>query len=77
MVKLIGMLLILSSLLSLTAATWIDLEYGSSSQITGNVISNILSQPKVSIGYIDYAEAIAFSYSIVSFIMGVVFLTRV
>ncbi len=77
MVKLIGMLLILSSLLSLTAATWIDLEYGSGSQITGKVISNILSQPKVSIGLFDYAEAIAFSYSIVSFIMGVVFLTRV
>ncbi|MBI2558642.1 hypothetical protein HYW20_04935 [Candidatus Woesearchaeota archaeon] len=77
MVKLIGMLLIASGLLSLTAATWIDLEYGSGSQITGNVISNILSQPKVSIGFFDYAEAIAFSYSIVSFIMGVMFLTRV
>lgn len=77
MVKLIGMILILSSLLSLTAATWIDLEHGIGSQITGKVISNIFSQPKVSIGFLDYAEAIAFSYSIVSFIMGVMFLTRV
>ncbi len=77
MVKLIGLLLIVSSLLSLTAATWIDLEYGSSSQITGSVISNIISQPKIPIGIPDYAEAIAFSYSIVSFIMGIIFLTRV
>lgn len=77
MVKLIGLLLIVSSLLSLVAGAYIDLIYGSNAQITGNVISNIISQPEVKLGFFDYLEGVIFSYSIISFIMGVVFLFRV
>jgi len=77
MVKLIGMLLIVSSLLSLVAGTFIDLEYGSSTKVTGNVVSNILTQPQISLGFYDYLEGIVFSYSIVSLIIGTVFLFRV
>ena len=77
MVKLIGVLLIASSLLSLVLGTFIDLEYGSHSQITGNVISNVWAQPKVPMNFFDYFEGAAFSYSIASFVMGIVFLFRV
>ena len=77
MVKLIGMLLIVSSLLSLAAGTFIDLRYGSSTQITGNVVSNILTQPQISLSFYDYLEGIVFSYSIISFIVGIVFLFRI
>lgn len=74
MVKLIGMLLIVTSLLSLAAGAFVDWKYGSSTQTTGNVISNITEQPEVSLDFFDYFEAVAFSYSIASFIMGIVFL---
>ena len=77
MVKLIGLLLILSSLLSLVAVAFIDWKYGNTAQITGNVISNIVTQPPIALNFFDYFEAIAFSYSIVSSIMGFVFLFRV
>ncbi len=77
MVKLIGMLLIASSLLSLFAGTVIDLKYSSTDQITGSAISTILTQQTASMGFFDYAEAAAFSYSIASLIMGLVFLFRV
>ena len=77
MVKLIGVLLILSSLLSLAAGAFIDWRYGSNEEITGNVIVNIATQPEINLGLLDYIEAIAFSYSIFSFIMGFVFLFRV
>ena len=77
MVKLIGVLLIASSLLSLIAGAFIDLEYGTSEPITGNVVSNILTQPEVDIGLFDYLVATAFAYSILSLIMGVMFLFRV
>lgn len=77
MVKLIGMTLIASSLLSLIAGTFIDSMYGSPAQITGNAILNIINQPKVELGFFDYLGAIALSYSIISFIIGVVFLFRV
>ena len=77
MVKLIGLLLIISSLLSLVAGAYIDSKYGSNTKITGNVISNIITQPEVKLGFFDYLEGIIFSYSIISFIMGVVFLIRV
>ena len=76
MVKLIGMLLIVSSLLSLIAGTFIDLGYGSSTQVTGNVVSDILTQTQISLSFYDYLEGIAFSYSIISFIIGFVFLFR-
>lgn len=77
MVKIIGLLLIVSSLLSLFGGFYIGSEYGSSTQITGNVVSNILMQPKIELGFFDYFEAVAFSYSIASFIMGFIFLFRV
>ena len=74
MVKLIGLLLIVSSLLSLIAGAYIDARYGSSQQITGNAVSNILTQPKIELGFADYFEGIAISYAIISLIMGIVFL---
>ena len=76
MVKLIGVLLIVSSLLSLIAGAYIDARFGSSQQVTGNVVSNILTQPKIELGFADYFEAVAVSYSIASLIMGFVFLFR-
>ena len=77
MVKLIGVLLIVSSLLSLIAGAYIDARYGNNPQITGNAVSNILTQPKIGLGFADYFEGIALSYSIISLIMGIVFLFRV
>ncbi len=77
MVKLVGILLIVSSLFALAVGAFIDLKYGVNIQITGNVITNIITQPEVNVSFLDYIEATAFSYSIVSFIMGVVFLFRV
>ena len=76
MVKLIGLLLIVSSLLSLFGGFYIGSEYGSSTQITGNVVSNILTQPKIELGFSDYFEGITLSYSIISLIMGIIFLFR-
>ncbi len=77
MVKLIGALLIVSSLLSLFAGTFIDANYGSTAAITGNVMLNIFTQPEISMNLFDYLAGIAFAYSIVSLIAGVVFLFRV
>lgn len=76
MVKIIGMLLIASSIFALFAGIFIDSKYGNSAQVTGSVISNIINQPKIDINLIDYLEAAAFSYSIISFVMGFVFLFR-
>ena len=77
MVKLIGMLLIAISLLSLVTGAWIDFNYSTSPQITGNAVTNILTQAPVSADFFSYLAAVAFSFSIISFIMGVVFLFRV
>ena len=77
MVKLIGMLLIAISLLLLVTGAWIDFNYSTSSQITGNAVTNILTQAPVSADFFSYLAAVAFSFSIISFIMGVVFLFRV
>lgn len=83
MVKIIGVLLILSSLLALAAGAFIDSKYGEKSQasaqlfITGNVVSNIISHPDVDLSALDYASGIAFSYSAFSLIIGVMFLARV
>ena len=76
MVKLIGMLLIATSILSLFASIFIDMKYGSNVQVTGSVISNIIQQPDVKLNFFDYLEAIALSYSVLSFIIGTVFLVR-
>lgn len=77
MVKLIGMLLILSSLLAMIAGAFIGSKYGSNAQITGNVMSDMITHSDVELGFPDYASAIAFSYSIFSLIMGIMFLARV
>lgn len=77
MVKMIGALLILSSLLALAAGAFIDSKYGKEAQITGNAVSNIISQSDVDLDIQDYASGIAFSYSIFSLIMGIMFLARV
>ena len=76
MVKLIGLLLIVSGLISLIAGDFINSEYGSKSQISGNAISNILEQPNVELGFFDYAGGAVISYSIISSIMGTIFLFR-
>jgi len=77
MVKLIGVILVLSSLLSLVAGSYIDLNYGRSTIITGNAISNIIAQPLVNLSAFDYIAGAAYSFSIISFIMGIMFLVRV
>ena len=77
MVKLIGLLLIASSILALLAGAYIDSNYTSASQVTGNAIANILIQPAVSMNIYDYLAGLVFSYSIVSFIAGILFLFRV
>ena len=77
MVKLIGVLLIISGLLSLFAGAFIDIKYSSNTQITGNVIGNIITQPAIPAWSYDSLVGIAWSYSIASFIMGIMFLFRV
>jgi len=72
----VGVILIVSSLISFIAVAVIDSEHSGKSQISGNAISNILEQPKVKLGFFDYAEGAVISYSIVSFIMGIVFIFR-
>lgn len=76
MVKLIGVLLIASSIVSLLFGAYIDINYGKHSQVTGNVVLNILTQPAIPMLGYDYIAGIAFSYSILSLIMGVVFLAK-
>lgn len=77
MVKLIGMLLIVTSLISLAAGTFIDLKYNNYPKATGNVVSDILAQAPVSLNFFDYLEGISLSYAIISFAVGVIFLFRV
>ena len=77
MVKMIGVILIGSSAVSLIAGAFIVGNYGSTAQVTGSVISNIAAQQQISMGFSDYLAGSAFSYSIVSFVMGVVFLFMV
>ena len=77
MVKIIGLLLIISSILAMLAGAYIDSNYVSVAKISGNVVVNLLAQPTVSMNIYDYFAGLIFSYSIVSFIIGVVFLFRV
>ncbi|MEK6848249.1 MAG: hypothetical protein AABX65_01315 [Nanoarchaeota archaeon] len=76
MVKLIGVLLIASSLLSLFAGAFIEIKYGSHTKITGKVIENIIAQPAIPMRFSDYLVGIALSYSIASFMMGIIFLLK-
>ena len=77
MVKLIGVLLIASSMLLLIVGSLIDLKYGSPVHITGSAVSNIATQPNVALGFFDYLDGFIYSSSIMSLIMGIVFLFRV
>ena len=77
MVKLIGLLLIISSVVSFIAGGFIDVNYGSHTYVTGNAIENIMTQPAIPMWGYDYLSGAAISYSIVSFILGAVFLFRV
>ena len=76
MVKLIGFILVLSSLISMVAVAVINIKYSSPAPIAGNVISNIASQPEIDLSFVDYVEALVLSYSIISLTMGIVFLFR-
>ncbi len=68
-----GIVLIASSLLSLIAGAMIDLKYGNQNSITGNILSK--EPPRqTGISFEKYAEGLFFSYSILSLIMGFVFL---
>jgi len=75
MVRIIGVLLIISSVLVLLAGSIIGAH--DSQQVTGSVIISIIEQPQINMDFLDYVEAIALSYSIVSFLMGLMFLIRV
>lgn len=77
MVKMIGILLIISSVVALLAGAVIDIKYGSENKSTGAVIANIFALPPPNVGFFGYLEAAAFSYSILSLIMGMLFLFRV
>jgi len=77
MTKMLGIVLVISSILALAFGTLMGNSYANDSQITGNLITNIIEQPSVSMGFFGYAQAISFAYSIMSLIMGLVFLLRV
>ena len=76
MVKLIGIFLILTSVITLLASAFIHMTYSDDVQVTGNVISNIIQQPYVELGFSDYLQGIMLSYSAISLIVGLVFLVR-
>ena len=71
MTKSIGALLIISGIAALFAGAFIEMNYGATAEITGRVVS------VANTGHFSYLEAILFLYSIISFIMGIVFLFRV
>jgi len=74
MAKLIGILLIFSSLLSIFVLALIELKHSNIKVTTGNVVSSLLKQKPVT--FFDYIAGTVFSYSVVSFIVGVIFLFR-
>ncbi|MBI4452390.1 hypothetical protein HY637_03100 [Candidatus Woesearchaeota archaeon] len=71
MSKSIGILLLASSILALLAGAFIDINYRATAQITGRAAA----MPAT--GAFDYLEGFIFSYSIISLIMGMIFLFRV
>ncbi len=77
MAKLLGLLFIASSIFSLFAGAFIDFRFGTNNEITGNLISNVIAQPDIGMNFYDYTQAIIFSYSIISLIMGIIFLVSV
>ena len=75
MVKLIGMLLIATSLLSLIIGISVSYKYSATPSVTGNVVSDT-KNTKTGTTF-EYLEAIILSFSILSLIMGIMFLFRV
>ena len=71
MTKSIGILLVISSIAALLAGAFIEMNYGAAAEITGRAIA------PANTGNFGYLEAAIFSYSIISLIMGIVFLFRV
>ncbi|HLG24502.1 MAG TPA: hypothetical protein VI564_06250 [Candidatus Nanoarchaeia archaeon] len=76
MVKILGALFIISSIAALIFGAYIDIHYGAGSQVTGNLIKEIVTQPSVSVNFFEYVEAGAFAYCVLSFIVGAVLLYR-
>ena len=76
MVKLIGLFLIAASIVSLIAGAFMDYKYSGSLDITGNAISNP-ENIKTNTNSFQYIEAVVLSFSILSLIMGLMFLFRV
>ena len=76
MVKLIGLFLIAASLVSFMASAFMDHRYSGSLDITGNSISNPENLNANNSSF-QYIEAIVLSFSILSLIMGLMFLFRV
>ncbi len=70
MTKYIGIFLVLSGIISLIAGAVVEMNYGATAEITGRA-----AVPAA--GNVGYAESALLSYSIISFIMGAVFLFRV
>ena len=70
MTKSMGILLIMSSIAVLFAGAFIEMNYGATAEITGRVIAT------ANTGNFSYVEAAIFSYSIISFMMGMIFLFR-
>lgn len=77
MVKIIGALLIGISLIAFLLGAFIDINYGSDVQLTGNAVTNIINQPDIDLGFMDYAGATMFAFSVIALIMGLLFLFRV
>lgn len=76
MTKLLGITLILSSVIALLAGAIVSQVDSEKPQMTGNLLYNIAEQPSVSMGFFDYLQAVVFSYSIISLIMGIIFIIR-
>ena len=72
MTKLIGILLIISSIISLFSGVLVDVNYWNAAEITGRVAASHEGS-----GPTDYIQGALLSYAIMSFIMGMIFLFRV
>lgn len=72
MTKSIGALLIISGIIALFTGAFIDFNYGATAEITGRAVADA----GVS-GVFDYLEATLLSYSIISLLMGLIFMFRV
>ena len=72
MTKYIGVLLIISGIITLFTGAFIEFNYGATAEITGRAVADAGTT-----GAFGYLEAIILSYSIISMSMGLVFLFRI